>query len=184
LRELVKSGFDDVVGYEPSLAPVRAAHPDIRDRLRVEPFDAEQVANESLGLITCFQTIEHVDDPLQLVTDMQRVLRPGGTAFLIAHDVDALSAKIMGYKSPIFDIEHLQLFNRKSAGILMRTAGFREAVIFPIVNAYPIVYWLRLFPLPAALKTALLRALNGPFAWLGQRLLRLPAGNLAIIATK
>ena len=184
LRELVKNGFDDVIGFEPSMAPVAAAHPDIRERLRPEPFDAAQIAGESLGLITCFQTIEHVAEPLHLVTDMQRVLWPGGTAFLIAHDVEALSAKIMGYKSPIFDIEHLQIFNRRSAGVLMRTAGFRDVVIFPIVNAYPIAYWVRLFPLPAALKTALLHALNGPLAWLGRRLLRLPAGNLAIIATK
>jgi SAM-dependent methyltransferase len=184
LRELVKSGFDDVIGYEPSVAPIEAAHPDIRDHLRLELFDASQIASESLGLITCFQTIEHVDDPLQLVTDMQRVLRPDGTAFLIAHDVDAFSAKIMGYKSPIFDIEHLQLFNRRSAGVLMRTAGFREVTIFSIVNAYPITYWVRLFPLPLMLKSALLRALNSPLGWIGKRLLRLPAGNLAIIATK
>lgn len=184
LRELVKSGFHDVIGYEPSVAPIAAAHPDIRDRLRTELFDASQIGSESLGLVTCFQTIEHVDDPLQLVTDMHRVLRPAGTAFLIAHNVDALSAKIMGYKSPIFDIEHLQLFNRRSAEVLMQTAGFREVTIFPIVNAYPIAYWVRLFPLPAAFKTILLSALNGPLGWLGRRLLRLPAGNLAIIATK
>ena len=115
---------------------------------------------------------------------MHRVLGPGGTAFLVAHNVDAMSAKIMGYKSPIFDIEHLQLFNARSAGVLMRTAGFREVIIFPIRNAYPIAYWLRLFPLPEPLKTKLLAALNGPLAWAGKRLLRLPAGNLAIIATK
>ncbi len=184
LRELVHSGFDDVIGYEPSAAPVAAADAEIRGHLRTELFDASHIASESLGLITCFQTIEHVDDPLQLVTDMQRLLKPGGTAFLIAHDIDAPSAKIMGYKSPIYDVEHLQLFNRRSAGVLMRTAGFRETVIFPIMNAYPIAYWVRLFPLPSVLKTALLRALNGPLAWLGQRLLRIPAGNLAVIATK
>jgi len=184
LRELVRNGFDDVIGYEPSRAPVEAADPDIRPRIRLEFFDASRIESDSLGLITCFQTIEHVYDPLQLVSDMCRVLRPGGTAFLIAHDVDAFSAKVMGYKSPIFDIEHLQLFNARSANVLMRTAGFREVAVFPIRNAYPIAYWVRLFPLPQPLKTKLLAALNGPLAWIGKRLLRLPAGNLAIIATK
>jgi SAM-dependent methyltransferase len=184
LRELVRHGFDDVVGYEPSIAPVQAAHPDIRGRLRAELFEAEQITSESLGLITCFQTIEHVEDPLKLVADMLRVLRPGGTAFLIAHDVEALSARILGYKSPIYDIEHLQLFSRRSAGVLMRTAGFREAQIFPIMNSYPIAYWVRLFPIPASLKVPLLRMLDGPISWLGRQLLHVPAGNLAIIATK
>jgi 2-polyprenyl-3-methyl-5-hydroxy-6-metoxy-1,4-benzoquinol methylase len=184
LRELIQNGFDDVVGYEPSRAPVEAADPEIRARIRPELFDASRLKSDSLGLITCFQTIEHVYDPLRLVSDMRRVLRPGGTAFLIAHDIDAVSAKIMGFKSPIFDIEHLQLFNARSADVLMRTAGFREVVTFPIVNAYPIAYWARLFPLPESLKTPLLTALTGPLAWIGKRLLRLPAGNLAIIATK
>ena len=184
LRELTRNGFDDVVGYEPSRAPVEAADPDIRPRIRLEPFDASRIESESLGLITCFQTIEHVYDPLGLISDMRRVLRAGGTAFLIAHDVDALSAKIMGYKSPIFDIEHLQLFNARSGKVLMETAGFREVAIFPIQNTYPIAYWARLFPLPEPLKTKVLAALNGPLAWIGKRLLRLPAGNLAIIATK
>jgi hypothetical protein len=125
-----------------------------------------------------------VTDPLQLAIDMYRVLHPGGTAFLIAHDVDALSAKVLGFKSPIFDIEHLQLFNRRSAEVLMRAAGFREVRIARITNSYPVSYWVRLFPLPVFIKTVLLRALSGPLAWLGERILRLPAGNLSIVATK
>jgi SAM-dependent methyltransferase len=184
LRELVASGFDEVVGYEPSLAPVRAANPDIRDRIKTENFDASRIPAESFGLVTCFQTIEHVYEPLQLVSDMWRILRPGGTAFLVAHDVNAPSAKILGYKSPIFDIEHLQLFDRKSAEVLMRTAKFRDIRVTPILNAYPISYWARLFPLPGALKARMLSALTGSFAWLGNRMLKIPAGNLAIIATK
>ena len=184
LRELVRNGFNDVAGYEPSAAPVEAAEPDIRKLIRPELFDASQVASESLGLITCFQTIEHVYDPLRLVSDMHRVLRHGGTAFLIAHDVEALSAKIMGYKSPIFDIEHLQLFSTRSAELLARTAGFRAVRIFPIMNAYPVSYWTRLLPLPIRVKAPLLAALKGPLSWIGERLLRLPAGNLAVIATK
>jgi hypothetical protein len=92
---------------------------------------------------------------------MLRVLRSGGTALFIAHDVDVMSAKV-----------------------LMRTAGFREVVISPIRNAYPIACWVRLFPLPEPLKTRLLTALNGRLALMGKRLARLPAVNLAIIATK
>ncbi len=105
-------------------------------------------------------------------------------AFLIGHDVDALSAKILGEKSPIFDIEHLQLFNRESASRLMRTAGFREISVFPIYNAYPLAYWVKLFPLAASLKQRLLALLAGPLQWLGECSVPLPAGNLAIIATK
>jgi SAM-dependent methyltransferase len=184
LSELSKNGFDDLVGFEPSEAPIAVADPVIRDRIRPAFFNADMFDDNSLGLITCFQTIEHVSAPLTLVSDMRRILKTGGHAFLIAHDVDALSAKLLGGKSPIFDIEHLQIFNRGSSTYLMRAAGFREVSVFPIYNAYPIAYWTKLFPLLPAIKDRLLRAMQGPLRALGDASLPLPAGNLGIVATK
>ena len=184
LLELQKWGFEDLVGFEPSEAPVAAAKPEIRGKLRQQLFDATSLDADSFGLVTCFQTIEHVYEPLQLVRDMYRVLKPGGTAFLIGHNVDALSAKIMGEKSPIYDIEHLQLFSLPSAQALMRAGGFRDVLAFPILNAYPLSYWAKLFPLPGQLKARVLAELSGRLAWLGDTSIPIPAGNLAIIATK
>ncbi|HXP91851.1 MAG TPA: class I SAM-dependent methyltransferase [Candidatus Binatia bacterium] len=184
LRELQRRGFDDLIGFEPSEAPVRAAADDIRDRLRVELFDGSSFPDETFGLVTCFQTIEHVYEPLALVKDIHRVLRPGGTAFLIGHNVDALSAKLMGAKSPIFDVEHMQLLNRRSAATLMREAGFREVSVFPILNAYPLAYWAKLFPMPARMKARLLDAFAGSLRRIGDATIPLPAGNLAILAIK
>jgi SAM-dependent methyltransferase len=184
LAELARNGFDDLTGFEPSEAPVAVADPSIRDRLKVEFFRADAFANDSLGLITCFQTIEHVAGPLGLATDMHRILQPGGHAFLIAHDVDALSAKILGDKSPIFDIEHLQLFSHESATYMMRSAGFRNVNVFPIMNSYPISYWTKLLPFGPATKSWLLDALQGPLCAIGSTSVPLPAGNLGIVATK
>jgi SAM-dependent methyltransferase len=184
LAELAKNGFNDLVGFEPSAAPIAVADPAIRSKIRPAFFSADAFAAESLGLITCFQTIEHVSTPLALVSDMQRLLRPGGRAFLIAHDVESMSAKLLGDKSPIFDIEHLQLFNRTSATYLMRSAGFSNVDVFPIDNAYPVAYWTKLFPFPKALKDRLLAAMQGPLRGLGSALLSLPAGNMGIVATK
>jgi len=184
LAELHRHGFRDLIGFEPSEAPVAVADPSIRGCLRVEFFDAAKFADGQAGLMTCFQTIEHVADPLGLVRDMHRILQPGGVAFLIAHNVDAMSAKILGEKSPIFDIEHLQLFNPESGRTLMRTAGFSDVRVFPIYNAYPLAYWLKLFPIPAAVKPHVLALMNGPLKMVGSQPIPLPAGNLAIIATK
>jgi SAM-dependent methyltransferase len=134
--------------------------------------------------VTCFQTIEHVYEPLELVRDMHRILRPGGTAFLVGHDVEALSARILGAKSPIFDIEHMQLFNRRSAAVLMREAGFTDIRVSSISNSYPLSYWAKLFPLPDAFKAAVLSILTRTLPGVGRMMLALPAGNLAVLATK
>ena len=185
LRELLRYGFTDVVGIEPSEAPVRSAGDDVRPFLRNELFDGASFAPNTFDLVTCFQTIEHVFEPRELLEAMYRVLKPGGTALLVAHDVNALSARVLGSKSPIFDIEHLQLFNRRSLRRVLESAGFRDVRVFPVRNAYPVSYWTRLFPLPGALKSRLLDALErGALRALGDHVVALPAGNIGAFAKK
>jgi len=184
MMELMRNGFEDVVGFEPSAAPLRMADPAVRARIHDGPFDGSIVEEKSFELITCFQTIEHVYEPLRLVTDVYRALALGGVAFLIAHNSDAVSARLLGEKSPIIDIEHLQLFNPRSAKQLMRAAGFSYVRVFSIMNAYPLAYWTRLLPFPKAVKSKLLAALSGPLRRLGDMLVSLPAGNIAIIGVK
>jgi SAM-dependent methyltransferase len=182
LRELVNAGFTNVVGVEPSRAPIEASQPDIRPLIRQELFQADSFAPDSLSLVTCFQTIEHIEDPLGLCRAAWRTLKPGGILFLIGHDRRALSARLLGRKSPIFDIEHLQLFSRQSMSRMLETAGFTEVNVEWVVNRYPLWYWLRLFPMPAKLKQPLLAALKD--RWLGRLPIPLAAGNIAGIARK
>ena len=70
--------------------------------------------------------IEHVWDPAKITCDALALLKPGGLFFIVAHDRRAFSARVMGTKSPIFDIEHLQLFDRSTGAALLRNAGFES----------------------------------------------------------
>jgi SAM-dependent methyltransferase len=182
LGELVRAGFKDVVGVEPSRAPVETADPAIRPLIRQELFRPDSFAPESLSLVTCFQTIEHLEDPLSLCRTAWRALKPGGILFVIGHNRRALSAKMLGLKSPIFDIEHLQLFSKRSLRCMLQAAGFAEVNVGWVINRYPLSYWLRLLPLPAGLKRGVLQALD--VLRLGRWSVPLPAGNLAGFARK
>jgi SAM-dependent methyltransferase len=178
---LLAHGFRDVVGVEPSSAPVAAARADVRPLIRHAPFRAADFAPQSLRLVTCFQTIEHVYDPLQLCREAHALLRPdGGAFFVVCHNRRALSARALGLKSPIFDIEHLQLFSPKSIRAALERAGFARVEVRVLVNRYPLNYWARLFPLPAAVKPRALAALRA--TGLGRLPLAAPVGNLAAIA--
>lgn len=182
VEQLLAMGFDNAIGVEPSDAPIQAAKPEVRAHLRQGLFAASDFAPESLDLISCFQVMEHVPSPLEMSKEAFSLLKPGGLFFVVVHNRRALSAKVLGEKSPIFDIEHLQLFDAQTGEQLMQRAGFRSVSVKSLSNTYPIDYWMKLFPLPAAMKSTLRKGAR--ISRLGNILVSLPAGNLAIIGEK
>lgn len=176
LERLLELGFEEVTGVEPSLAPVLAAKPEIRARIRHALFRPEDFSPHSLSLITCFQTMEHVSDPLGLARGVASLLEPGGAFVIAVHNREALSAKVLGLKSPIFDVEHLQLFCPRTARRLLEQSGYERVRVQTLWNRYPLRYWLRLMPLPKGVKRGLLRTVSQ--SPVGGLMVSVPAGNL------
>jgi SAM-dependent methyltransferase len=182
LSELLDHGFRQVTGVEPSAAPIACADPAVRPLIRHGVFDPGDFPPASLSLVTCFQTLEHVPDPFRLAHAARGLLREGGAVFFICHNRRAVSARLLGLRSPIFDIEHLQLFSPASARALLEKAGFSAVATESVVNRYPLRYWARLFPLPAALKSRVLALLRSTA--IGAIPLAAPVGNLAVVGFK
>ena len=182
LHCLLAAGFDRTVGFEPSHAPRAAAADDVRPLIRPEPFVAGVLPDEAFTLVSCLQTIEHVLDPLALCRDAARVLAPSGAMLIVCHDRRALSARILRRRSPIFDIEHVQLFSPRSVRVLLREAGFERVEVHPLRNRYPLRYWLQLAPLAARLKAAVRVSLEA--VGLDRRPVSLGAGNVFAVAYK
>ncbi len=179
LEELLALGFTGVAGVEPSEAPIAAARSSVRPLLRRGVFSAADFKEGTLSLVTSFQTLEHVLDPLGVCRDARRLLKEGGAVFFVCHDRRAFSARLLGLQSPIFDIEHLQLFSPASARALLERAGFDDIEVWPILNRYALHYWLRLFPFPPSWKERCVSWTKA--ARFGFAPLALPAGNLAAI---
>jgi SAM-dependent methyltransferase len=180
MEELLSRGFDGVQGVEPSSAPIAGAADHIRPLIRQSMFRSEDYSAGSMSLVTCFQTIEHVHDPLATCRGVMRLLKPGGAFFLIGHNWRALSARILGRRSPIFDIEHLQLLSKRSAEYLLESAGYENVRVFNVFNRYPVHYWLKLAPIPRRLKARWVNAMKRNPA--GRLAVTLPAGNLGATA--
>jgi SAM-dependent methyltransferase len=170
LERLLDLGFAGVVGLEPSPAARAGASARVRDSIREQPFEAGVFDEGSFSLVTCLQTIEHLPEPLSACREAGRLLLPGGALLLVCHDRRAWSARLLGRRSPIYDIEHLQLFDRGNLRALLERSGFERIEVHGLVNRYPLGYWLRLARAPAPLVRAL-----GPVASLP---LTVPAGNL------
>jgi SAM-dependent methyltransferase len=182
LRHLVAAGIEDVVGIEPSAAPVASAAPDVRGLIRSGMFCADDFEPSRFRLVTAFQTMEHVADPLALCRDANRLLKTGGALIVVSHNRKAPANRLLGRRSPIYDVEHLQLFCPESLRRLLERAGFTRIRLRAITNRYPVGYWVRLLPLPDPLKRSALTALRR--SGLSRLPVGLPAGNFAAIAFK
>ncbi|WP_240334167.1 class I SAM-dependent methyltransferase [Sphingobium estronivorans] len=175
LERLELSGFVQLMGVEPSNAAIAAAPSRRRAWIREGIFEEKDFAAESFDLICCFMTLEHVQDPGALVSAAYRLLRPGGVFVAVTHDRRAWLNRLLGRRSPIVDIEHMQLFSAKSSRCLLRQNGYESVDGASFRNSYRPSYWLRLVPMPDGLKRKLTGLLRG--SWLDRRRLPFNVGN-------
>ena len=159
LEYLSREGFTELIGVEPSAAAIAAAPPHRKAWIRAGIFEEKDFAPESFDLICCFMTMEHVHDPELVARAAYRLLRRGGAFVTVTHDYRSLVNRILGKRSPIIDIEHMQLFSGKSIRSLFERSGYAGVSVKAFANTYPVRYWLRLAPLPRGLKSTLARLL-------------------------
>jgi SAM-dependent methyltransferase len=176
LSELLDLGFTNVGGVEPSTAPIAAADPRVAPLIEHDIFRPGVRPPASQSLVTCFQTIEHVPDPATLVRDAVALLKPGGVLMLVCHDRDAPINRLLGLRSPIVDVEHVQIFSRTSVGELLTRAGLERVTMRAIRNRYPIRYWARLLPIPGVVHEPLSAGLER--TGLADRAMTVGVGNL------
>ena len=175
----VMHGSTKVRGLEPSRAARDRAPESVREMIVLGSFEQEQ-ASPVYSLVTLFQTIEHLRNPGDFLDFARDSLIEGGTVAIACHDYRYPLNRILGKKSPIFDIEHLQLFSRKSVSRLILQAGFRNVSVRRYWNRYPVSYLLKLSPFGTRLSQILS---NSNSAWLR---LAIPVmlGNLFVTGTK
>lgn len=157
LEHLEQQGFTELVGVEPSAAAIAAAPQHRRAWIREGVFEEQDFAPGSFDLICCFQTMEHVLDPKVIALAAFRLLRPGGAFVTVTHDYRSRLNRILGKRSPIIDIEHMQLFSGPSIQTLFETTGYRNVRVERFVNRYAFRYWWRLAPAPVPVKWAVAR---------------------------
>jgi 2-polyprenyl-3-methyl-5-hydroxy-6-metoxy-1,4-benzoquinol methylase len=179
---LQKQGFARVAGIEPSQAAIDSAPEDIRPFLRKGLFCPETIADMSPSLICSFMTLEHMADPRELVETAFSLLNAGGILAIVVHNYRGILNRLLGLRSPIMDIEHLQLFCPKAVEMLLSNSGFKEIKIRPLKNKYPLHYWLRLTPLPIGAKKSIARL--SEILNLSRIPLTLHVGNLLAVVRK
>jgi 2-polyprenyl-3-methyl-5-hydroxy-6-metoxy-1,4-benzoquinol methylase len=91
----------------------------------------------SFDVVTLQDVIEHISNPFEMLSDVNRLLRPGGIVSLATPNFSSLGRVI--YQDDwalISPVEHLCLFNKKSLFTLLKATGFEveEYKTAPSIN--------------------------------------------------
>lgn len=109
-------------------------------------------------------------------------MKPGGRLAFVTHDYQSLVNRLLGKRSPIIDVEHLQLFCPASMAFMLDRCGLRLCAIEGLANRYPVDYWLRLSPLDGQLKCIVSDLLKR--TGLSRFVVSLDVGNFITVAEK
>lgn len=182
LGKLAQAGYRDVYGVEPGKDAVGKTVPTLHGRIINDFFRPGLFSPTSFDVVCCFQIFDHIPDPNQFLQDIRQVLRPGGILLAINHNIRAFITKVLGEKSPMYDIEHICLFDKKTIRLLFEANGFEVTHTSNLKNSYTVAYAAKMFPLPAWIKSRMVRILEGgPFSHMN---LRLAAGNMVTVGRK
>lgn len=169
-------GFTKVVGVEPSVDAVAAAREDIKPFMIVDMLRNDSVPQASFDVVTMFHVMDHLPDPLAVISICRDALKPGGTFVVAVHNSNSWSARLMKSRSPIVDVEHTFLYDQKTVKRLFERAGFVDIRVDSYRNLYSIAYLVHLVPIPRKVK---LLILNGKFGKLLRRIkISVPLGNM------
>jgi len=150
LKKATSLGAESVLGIEPSQGALESAG-EARNLIQTIPVEQCDYQFE-FDLVTCFQTLEHLVDPKTVLSKMCSAAISGGYVAVVCHNRLSLVNRLMGRRSPIFDIEHLQMFSVEGLEKIFQSTNLEIVVSKQILNSYPLGYWLRLFPMPKIMK--------------------------------
>ncbi len=180
LEEAQARGYTDVRGVEPGSEAIAKAAPGVRERIVCDMMRPGLFAEASFDVVCLFQVFDHLPDPAGVLAEVHRVLKPGGLVLILNHNINALSARLLGERSPIIDLEHTYLYSPTTLARLAGDQGFSTLETGAVLNEYTLHYLTRLVPFPGFLKHPLLTLLRA--TPLGRLPVSVPLGNLYLIA--
>jgi SAM-dependent methyltransferase len=122
---VMASGGWEVEGVEPSREHFVDASKNLAGRARLQQCTLQEAQfSRRFDLVTAWDVLEHVLDPIQFLGLCARLVQPDGYLLLNVPDLDSLQARLLGRRWPLLLAEHLNYFNRASLRFCSDRAGF------------------------------------------------------------
>jgi 2-polyprenyl-3-methyl-5-hydroxy-6-metoxy-1,4-benzoquinol methylase len=91
------------------------------------PIEEEKIKEGPFDLITCFQVLEHIEDPLSFLKALGKNLKPNGLLYLELPNIDDVLLTVYEskeYADFYFREPHLSYFSAKTLSTMLKNAGF------------------------------------------------------------
>lgn len=87
--------------------------------------DEEVFPDNFFSAVLMFDVLEHIHNPLKLMVNLRKKLKPEGFLFLLTPNINSLSAKILKGKWPHLFLEHVCLYSPESVKFLLNKYHFK-----------------------------------------------------------
>jgi SAM-dependent methyltransferase len=139
----------EVAGVELSAYASQYAREKLGLDVKTGTLEQAGFSEASFDVITLWDVLEHVPDPLGVLRLSYRLLRPGGVLVINTPNLESLDARLfraywIGYELP----RHLYVFSRRTMLALLAKAGFRVAETRCLYGSHAaamtsVSFWLR-----------------------------------------
>ena len=141
----------------------RAIHPAVR---QADLLDAG-LPGESFDVVTLWWVIEHLPDPLAVLREVRRVLKPSGAVVLATCGIDSWEARVFGsFWHHLLPPEHVCHFSPATLGRALSASGFTPGRVRHVPLTASVVGslngWLRHKGLAKPLQSPFAAALGAP----------------------
>ncbi len=86
--------------------------------------NAPALADQRFDVVTMWDVIEHVDDPMRELRKSFDLLKPGGVLAVHTMDIESLAAKVMGPRWPWLMDMHIHYFSKRTLREMLEKVGF------------------------------------------------------------
>lgn len=172
-----------VVGVEPSLDAVEKSSERVRPFMIASMMNSKLFANSTFNYACIFHVLDHLPDPDVTLSQIYDSLESQGVVVIAVHNSKSWSARLFKEKSPIFDVEHTYLYDKKTLSKILEKSNFNLVRISSYSNKYSLLYLLQLSPIPSGIK---LKAMNSSVISNLLKNIRItfPLGNIVAIGRK